>query len=184
MRSRDGRVDDSDRAIGVFAGFWIAAQRSAIQHTAGEDLWNLLLAIAINKIRCSAVEFEQSANRNRTGPSPWSQQDAATDIQSHEDSATSFAVCVGEAMERLPAKLCSRGEQGMEGYEVQEIAQYRFRVGSFELWFAFCKNRTSFLREYIGEDHSVDGLYPSRAGRHINELLAKFEQPQFGGLPT
>ena len=57
------RVDDSDIVQSVFRRFFIAARRGDYDIPQGEDLWNLLLVIALNKIR-NAVEFEQSAKRD------------------------------------------------------------------------------------------------------------------------
>jgi RNA polymerase sigma factor (sigma-70 family) len=153
MRSRDRRVDDSDIVQSVFRRFFIAARRGDYDIPQGEDLWNLLLVIALNKIR-NAVEFEQSAKRDaRRTVSMESAQDAATDIQSREDSATSFLrICVGEAMERLPADYAAAVQARMEGYEVQEIARRLSR--SKRTVERILQESRVLLREYIGEDHS------------------------------
>src|SRR3954451_16216202 len=57
------RVDAEDIVQSVFRIFFTAASQGLYDVPAGEDLWKLLLVIALNKIRAEGV-FHQAAKRD------------------------------------------------------------------------------------------------------------------------
>src|SRR5580692_9156029 len=57
------RVDADDIVQSVFRSFFQAAQLGSLQITTGEDLWRILLGIALNKIR-NEHSFHHAAKRD------------------------------------------------------------------------------------------------------------------------
>jgi RNA polymerase sigma-70 factor (ECF subfamily) len=117
------RVDAEDIVQSVFRIFFTAASQGLYDVPAGEDLWKLLLVIALNKIRAEGV-FHQAAKRDiRTT----AELDPAAEPQDPEDFAASFLrLVVKDTLERMPPVERQTLELRMEGYEVAEIAD---RIG-------------------------------------------------------
>jgi RNA polymerase sigma-70 factor, ECF subfamily len=124
-----GRVDPDDIVQSVFRRFFQATRRDDYVAPGGEDLWDLLLVITLNRVR-SEQAFQRAAKRDvRKTSSP----SRATDAERGEDPLAAIAardesavaalrLYVAEALEMLPPEHRRAVELRMEGYEVREIA--------------------------------------------------------------
>src|SRR3954466_3833342 len=112
------RVDAEDIVQSVFRIFFTAASQGLYDVPAGEDLWKLLLVIALNKIRAEGV-FHQAAKRDVRVTADL---DPAAEPEDGEDFATSFLrLVVKDTLERMTPVERQTLELRMEGYEVAEI---------------------------------------------------------------
>jgi RNA polymerase sigma-70 factor (ECF subfamily) len=119
-----GRVDADDIVQSVFGRFFRAAREGFYEVPAGEDLWNLFLVMALNKIRtlgafhraakrdvrltCGGEDFERPQE-----PALW-----------RDDGAGRFLrLAVEEALEQLPAAHKQMVQLRIDGHEVAEIAR-------------------------------------------------------------
>ena len=116
------RVDAEDIVQSVFRVFFAAASQGLYDVPAGEDLWKLLLVIALNKIRAEGV-FHRAAKRDIRATAELDRRDA-TEPEDDDEFATSFLrLVVRDTLEQLPEFERRLIELRMEGYEVNEIAQ-------------------------------------------------------------
>ena len=118
------RLDPDDIVQSVFRNFFHAARTGGYDIPPGEDLWKLLLVIALNKIRARGT-FHRAAKRDvrRTrridGLDPY----ALAKENPHGQSARTFLRMVAEeALASLPPLQRRIVELRMEGYQVHEIA--------------------------------------------------------------
>jgi RNA polymerase sigma-70 factor (ECF subfamily) len=119
------RLDPDDIVQSVFRNFFHAARDGGYDVPPGEDLWKLLLVIALNKIRARGT-FHRAAKRDvrRTrridGLDPFTLAKENT----HGQAALTFLRLVAdEALEQLPELQRRIVELRVEGYQVNEIAQ-------------------------------------------------------------
>src|SRR5947207_9581481 len=120
------RVDAEDIVQSVFRIFFTAASQGLYDVPAGEDLWKLLLVIALNKIRAEGV-FHQAAKRDIRTTAELDRLEPAAEPAGDDDFATSFLrLVVRDTLDRLPPAERRMLELRMEGFEVAEIAD---RVG-------------------------------------------------------
>src|SRR3954454_1202500 len=116
------RVDADDIVQSVFRIFFAAASQGLYDVPAGEDLWKLLLVIALNKIRAEGV-FHQAAKRDVRATAELARIDPKAEPDDGDDFATSFLrLVVNDTLERMPPLERQALELRMEGYEVAEIA--------------------------------------------------------------
>jgi RNA polymerase sigma-70 factor (ECF subfamily) len=116
------RVDAEDIVQSVFRIFFAAASQGLYDVPAGEDLWKLLLVIALNKIRAEGV-FHQAAKRDVRATAELARIDPAAEPEDGNDFATSFLrLVVKDTLERMPPLERQAIELRMEGFEVAEIA--------------------------------------------------------------
>src|SRR5215213_8947749 len=93
------RVDAEDIVQSVFRIFFAAATRGLYDVPAGEDLWKLLLVIALNKIRAEGV-FHQAAKRDVRATA---ELDPAAEPEEADDFAARFLrLVVKDTLERMP----------------------------------------------------------------------------------
>src|SRR3954447_8064963 len=120
------RVDAEDIVQSVFRIFFAAASQGLYDVPAGEDLWKLLLVIALNKIRAEGV-FHQAAKRDVRATAELDRLEPAAEPEGAEDFADTFLrLVVRDTLERLPPAERQMLGLRMEGFEVAEIAD---RVG-------------------------------------------------------
>jgi RNA polymerase sigma-70 factor (ECF subfamily) len=119
-----GRVDPDDIVQSVFRRFFQAARRDGYDVPAGEDLWDLLLVITLNRVR-SEQAFQRAAKRDvrRTARGRGNDDPLAAVADRDESAAAALRLYVAEALEKLPADHRQAVELRMEGYEVAEIAR-------------------------------------------------------------
>jgi len=117
------RVDVDDIVQSVFGSFFRRASQGYYDVPAGDELWKLLLVIALNKIRTKSA-FHCAAKRDvrRTIAShALLHRLEATDTD--DDAAYAFLqLSIDEALERLPPQHRAMLTLRIQGYEVAEIA--------------------------------------------------------------
>jgi RNA polymerase sigma-70 factor, ECF subfamily len=116
------RFDPDDVVQSVFRSFFHAAQRGLYDVPAGQELWKILLVIALNKLR-NAAAFHRAARRDvrqtRAGISAGALARAA-----RNDVAERFLeLAIEEALKRLPATHRRMVELRLGGHAVAEIAR-------------------------------------------------------------
>jgi RNA polymerase sigma-70 factor, ECF subfamily len=119
-RSSDlaSRVDAEDIVQSVFRIFFRRAADGHYDVPAGEDLWKLLLVLALNKIRAQRVHH-RAAKRDARLTAPLDQPVAARG----NVAAAHLEVVVREALEHLPPPNRGMVELRLAGHEVAEIAR-------------------------------------------------------------
>src|SRR3954454_10908797 len=147
------RLDPDDIVQSVFRNFFYAAQEGGYDVPPGEDLWKLLLVIALNKIRARGT-FHRAAKRDvrRTrridGLDPYS----LAKENSYGQSALIFLQLVAEeALAQLPPLQRQIVELRMQGYQVHEIAEQTGRsLRTVERTLQHCRQQLSTL---LHNDH-------------------------------
>ncbi len=113
------RVDPDDIVQSVFCAFFQAARKGYYDVPDGEDLWRLLLVIALNKVRANRT-FHLAARRDVRLTAP------ATHLKSrkHKWDNRGQLLCIGfhEALELLEPSERAIVELLIEGHEVADIA--------------------------------------------------------------
>jgi RNA polymerase sigma-70 factor (ECF subfamily) len=118
------RIETDDIVQSVFHTFFQGARRGNYEVPAGEDLWSLLLFMALNKIRAKA-NFHQAAKRDVRLTAEVDFFDPAHEEHvEHDDGNFVFLqLVVREALDRLPPPARKIVELRIEGHEVAEIAR-------------------------------------------------------------
>jgi RNA polymerase sigma-70 factor (ECF subfamily) len=124
-----GRVDPDDIVQSVFRRFFQHAARDDYDAPAGEDLWDLLLVITLNRVRSEQAyqraakrDVRRTVNPGRQADGEWEDPLAAV-ADRDESAADALRLVIAEAMEKLPADHQRAVELRMEGYEVADIAR-------------------------------------------------------------
>jgi RNA polymerase sigma-70 factor (ECF subfamily) len=115
------RLDADDIVQSVFRSFFRVAKDGFYDVPAGEELWKLLLVMALNKIRAQGA-YHRAAKRDVRQTAGGDHLETAT--PRHDDEA--FAVLqlvVAESLQHLPEVSRTIVELRIEGYEVAEIAK-------------------------------------------------------------
>jgi RNA polymerase sigma-70 factor, ECF subfamily len=146
------RVDADDIVQSVFRRFFESAQQGNYSAPTGDDLWNLLLVITLNRLRTVKTQ-ERAAKRDcrrnvqlgdgrgglDTAPAPRAEQPDAV-----------FRLVIDEAIARLPAAYREVLALRMEEYEVAEIARRTHR--SKRTVERILQESRGWLRELLDED--------------------------------
>jgi RNA polymerase sigma-70 factor (ECF subfamily) len=118
------RVGPEEIVQSVFRTFFRRAAQGEYAIPAGEELWKLLLVIALNKVRAHGA-YHRAAKRDvrktATGPA----FDDAIDGHAgrDENALVILRLVVDEFLETLPPAHRKMVELRIEGYEVAEIAE-------------------------------------------------------------
>jgi RNA polymerase sigma-70 factor (ECF subfamily) len=150
------RLDADDIMQSVFYAFFQGASDGCYNVPGGEDLWPLLLVIALNKIRTKGA-FHRAAKRDVRVTCGWDDTDAVRHALTHleVDEPIPFMKLVAEeALERMPPHQREIVELRVAGFEVEEIAR---RVGrskrTIERLLQSCRRE---LGEMLAEVHVHD----------------------------
>jgi RNA polymerase sigma factor (sigma-70 family) len=122
------RLDADDIMQSVFSAFFRGASDGCYEVPDGEELWPLLLVIALNKIRTQGL-FHRAAKRDVRLTCGWDDANGLKHAlgQLEVDEPLPFLKLVAEeALERMPPTQREIVEYRVAGYEVEEIAH---RVG-------------------------------------------------------
>src|SRR3954452_13602469 len=146
------RLDPDDIVQSVFRNFFHAAREGGYDVPPGEDLWKLLLVIALNKIRARGT-FHRAAKRDvrRTrrieGLDPYT---LAKENPHGQSAATFLRMVAEEALAQLPPLQRRIVELRMQGYQVHEIAGLTGRsLRTVERTLQHCRQQlSSFLTDY------------------------------------
>jgi RNA polymerase sigma-70 factor (ECF subfamily) len=117
------RFDPEDVVQSVFRTFFRRAANGLYDVPDGDELWQLLLVIALNKIRDLAVHhraLKRDVTRTEGGND---QSMAAANAGVKKSSIEVLKVVLEDFLESLPAKQSSVARLRMEGYQVEEIAE-------------------------------------------------------------
>jgi RNA polymerase sigma-70 factor, ECF subfamily len=117
------RVDPEDIVQSVFRTFFRRANLGHYSVPDGEEIWKLLLVIALNKVRATGA-FHRAAKRDlRRTSGGESFNRAAESEPTRDETALSFLrLVIEELLENLPASYRRMIELRIEGHEVAEIA--------------------------------------------------------------
>ncbi len=118
------RTEPEEIVQSVFRTFFRRASEGYYDVPAGEDLWKLLLVMALNKIRTAAA-YHRAAKRDIRQTSGGEAFEHALDRQAAADetSLATLKLVVDEVLETLPESHRKMIELRFEGYEVAEIAE-------------------------------------------------------------
>jgi RNA polymerase sigma-70 factor (ECF subfamily) len=118
------RVDPEDIVQSVFRTFFRRAAGGQYDVPQGEEIWKLLLVIALHKIR-NAGEFHRAARRDVRQTAGGAAFDRAVEsARGRDESAlTVLRLVIDEILEALPPGHRPIIERRIEGYEVAEIAE-------------------------------------------------------------
>ena len=119
------RMDPDDIVQSVFRNFFHSARTGGYDVPPGEDLWKLLLVIALNKIRARAT-FHRAAKRDVRRTRRIDGLDPATLAKENpygQSGRTFLRLVAEEALASLSPLLRRIVELRMEGYQVHEIAE-------------------------------------------------------------
>ena len=117
------RLDADDIVQSVFRCLFQAARRGYYDVPAGEELWGILLVIALNKIR-DARAFHTAAKRDVRLTSGGKDLECAMENLEHADASQAFLrIAIQEALEMLPAQHRRIVELRIDGFEIAQIAQ-------------------------------------------------------------
>jgi RNA polymerase sigma-70 factor (ECF subfamily) len=113
-----GRVEADDIVQSVFRRFFQAAGRGAYDLPTGEDLWSLLMVIALNRVRL-AEDFHRAARRSvRRTVSAGADETRIAD----PDADGLVRLVLDDALDHLPDPYRRAIDLRMQGHEVAEIA--------------------------------------------------------------
>jgi RNA polymerase sigma-70 factor, ECF subfamily len=117
------RVDPEDIVQSVFRTFFRRATLGQYTVPEGEELWKLLLVIALNKIRATGA-FHRAEKRDVKRTSGGESYELAIQSESgHDETALSLLrMVVEELLQDLPEAHRKIIELRIEGHEVNEIA--------------------------------------------------------------
>ena len=116
------REDADDIVQSVFTSFFRGVSRGYYDVPPGEELWKLLLVIALNKIRAKG-NFHRAAKRDVRLTAGGEFLDAQDQPAGRDEAALGFLrLTVAEALEHLPEHHRQMVTLRVEGYEVAEIA--------------------------------------------------------------
>ncbi len=117
------RVDPEDIVQSVFRTFFRRAALGHYEVPQGEELWKLLLVIALNKIRATGI-YHRAAKRDvRLTSAGASFDEAVRGTADDEEALITLRLVLGEVLETLAPAQRQIIEQRIEGYEVAEIAR-------------------------------------------------------------
>jgi RNA polymerase sigma-70 factor (ECF subfamily) len=114
------RLEPADLVQSIFGKFFQNASKGFYEVPEGEELWGLLLVIALNKVRDKAAYF-LAAKRDAGATQPL---DAlVADPKGDDEAFTLLQMVVREAVAELPPAHQAIMELRLQGYEVAEIAE-------------------------------------------------------------
>jgi RNA polymerase sigma-70 factor (ECF subfamily) len=118
------RLDAEDLVQSIFRTFFRRAAEGYYDVPEGEDLWKLLLVIALHKIR-DACSFHRAAKRDVRATHAGDGFEQSVDgLTSRDETALiELRLVVEEILGELPSSQRSIVELRIEGFRVEEIAQ-------------------------------------------------------------
>lgn len=117
------RTEADDIVQSVFRVFFSGAREGLYRIPRGDDLWQLLLVIALNKVRRMGVyHHAEMRDVRRTTPLVETARDELKPGHEDEGDRMFLNLAIREALEKLPADYRQLVEMRIEGYEIGEIA--------------------------------------------------------------
>jgi RNA polymerase sigma-70 factor (ECF subfamily) len=119
------RLDAEDIVQSAFGSFFRVAKAGIYNVPGGEELWKLLLTIALNKMRSQGT-FHNAAKRDVRVTTPL--EDDAAAAKGDDVAETHLRIVLDEALTSLPPLHRQMVELRLRGYEIAEIAQQAGRA--------------------------------------------------------
>ena len=117
------RFDADDIVQSVFRSFFSAARRGLYEVPVGDELWRILLVIALNKLR-SQRAFHRAAKRDVRATAAGASFELALECAAKDESEDAFLqLALNESLARLPEQHRKMVELRIQGYEVTQIAE-------------------------------------------------------------
>jgi RNA polymerase sigma-70 factor, ECF subfamily len=116
------RLDADDIVQSVFRSFFRVVRSKLYDVPAGEELWKLLLVMALNKIRAQGA-YHRAAKRDVRHTSGGDHLMHAAQPGREDEAFTVLQMVVAESLQQLPEVSRTIVELRIEGYEVAEIAE-------------------------------------------------------------
>jgi RNA polymerase sigma-70 factor (ECF subfamily) len=116
------RLDAEDVVQSVFSSFFRGVRQGFYDVPPGEELWKLLLVIALNKIRAQG-NFHRAACRDVRRTSPETALAGSMPPQASEVAHTTLRLVIEECLEVLPQEHRRAITWRIEGHEVADIAR-------------------------------------------------------------
>jgi RNA polymerase sigma factor (sigma-70 family) len=117
------RCDADDIVQSVFRRFFQRAKKGTYEVPASEELWNLFLVIALNRLRAEEA-YQRAAKRDvRLTSSEAGRGSLLANLEQPDPAAAYLEVVIAEALEQLPEATQQLVKLRIEGYEVAEIAE-------------------------------------------------------------
>ena len=119
-----GRYDAEEIVQSVFRTFFRRAAQGHYSVPAGEEIWKLLLVIALNKVR-TAGAYHRAAKRDMRQTTGGEAFEHAMESEQYRDEGalTVLQMVIDELLDGMPAANRQMIELRIEGYEVAEIAE-------------------------------------------------------------
>jgi RNA polymerase sigma-70 factor (ECF subfamily) len=114
------RMDAEDIVQSVFRIFFAGAKGGLYDVPDGEDLWKLLLAIALNKIR-DVNSYHRAAKRDVRITAELERLAPATDTDDEEFAVSFLRMVVNDTLKRLSPAERQMIELRMDGYDMDEM---------------------------------------------------------------
>src|SRR5262249_12633917 len=113
----------------VFRSFFRVANTGVYDVPAGEDLWRLLLTIALSKVRAQ-VEFHRAAKRDVRVTVSLDAEGAGAYLRARQDDQEDafLRMALDEALAALPQKQREMVELRLRGHDVNTISQQTRRA--------------------------------------------------------
>jgi RNA polymerase sigma factor (sigma-70 family) len=117
------RIDADDIVQSVFRRFFLAAREGHYDVPAGQDLWDLLLVITLNRVRTES-SFQRAARRDVRRESTSEAAEVALSQAAQRDCSEEalLRLIVAEALDKLPPEYRTVIELRMQERTVAEIA--------------------------------------------------------------
>lgn len=155
------RVDAEDIMQSVFYAFFRGARGGCYEVPAGEELWPLLLVIALNKIRTQGT-FHRAAKRDVRVTRALDDSDAlkrAVERLEVNEPLPFLNLIAQETLERMPRTQREIIELRVAGYEVEEIAA---KVGrskrTVERLLQACRRDLTAMAAEVGTDADITSV--------------------------
>src|SRR4051794_22984913 len=116
------RVDAEDIVQSVFGSFFRGASQGFYDAPSGEEIWGLLLVIALNKLRAKGAHHRAAKRDVRRTVSTTAEEGDLDPPATDEAAGSLLRLVVAEVLERLPEGHREVVRLRIEGFEVAEIA--------------------------------------------------------------
>jgi RNA polymerase sigma-70 factor (ECF subfamily) len=120
------RFDPEDIVQSVFRTFFRRAAKGSYEAPEGDELWKLLLVMALNKVRARGA-FHRSGKRDIRKTKPFPAEESQFDPQNAEEAKSILCMSVEEMIQRQPASHHAIIRHRIDGMEVQAIAELENR---------------------------------------------------------
>ncbi len=116
------RVDAEDIVQSVFGSFFRGAARGMYDAPSGEEIWGLLLVIALNKIRAKGAHHRAAKRDVRKTVSGDALGDSGLELPASDEAAQALLrLVIDEVVSKLPDGHREVVRLRIEGYEMGEI---------------------------------------------------------------